>query len=153
MPVHRHISPPNMRRFHKPCKMRESLLTERGKWCIIYRMFVFGRSLLPSAGVGTKRKECKGFGASDGSDMVRCRAKGGAPHLSAHLGRSARWAFALPPFGYGGLFSAALHRSFTVHSPCLSRERDGGFVMPCALRVTVLSCAAPFSRRLQAYFH
>ena len=25
--------------------------------------------------------------------------------------------------------------------------------MPCALRVTVLSCAAPFSRRLQAYFH
>lgn len=54
MPVHRRISPPNMRRFHKPCKMRESLLTGRKKWCIIYRMFVFGRSL-PALG-GSRNK-------------------------------------------------------------------------------------------------
>lgn len=32
-------------RFHKPYKTPKMVLTESPGWCIIYRMFVFGRSV------------------------------------------------------------------------------------------------------------
>ena len=148
LPVRKPVPPQNMMSFHKPVQIRKNLLTDTPGWCIIYRMFVFGRSLSSTAGVGAKRRECEGFGASDGSVMVRCRAQGDSTPLGAPWQKLARSGLCPSSVVLRRLFSAALRENFTVHNPCFSQERDGRFVMPCvpyhgtSLRPSVLPTAA-----------
>lgn len=151
MPVPPLLAQVNMMRFHKPDKMRQILLTGRWKWCIICRMFVFGRSLPFSIGSGTNRKGCKGFGASDGSVWFDA-APQESPHLSARLCCSAGWDLPSPPPRYGGLFlRSCVKTSQYIARVFLRKETVDSLCR--GTRVAALPCAVLFSRQPQAHFH
>ena len=135
-------------RMYKPCQIPENGLTGRPVLCIIYGMFVFGRSLLP---LSEQRSKAQGTRTDDSPGqvvMARACVQISTPCARRspdrrRTGQRRSLAHAHPDVCQGFFQRAfTVLRNFTVHSPCLPSGETEDSLCRAPPRRTALSAPA-----------